>query len=319
MPGQAIDGRMAIRGQLAGQKRSADQMEGNDQPTSTPVPAETSPPTTQISPATTNPELEIKEVTDAIDWISPYDFRQEQDEIFSKYKEGSCDWFFNSAEYQKWLRVSGSILFCPGLPGVGKTVLTSAIVNRLSSYPNYPTGLQRIGIAYVFLHHYRCEHDGEDTVIASLLQQLIRGCFPLPEWLMKTTGSGRTYLCDTDNGIWEYMTSVCQHYDRVFILLDGVDEYDGRSGYGRKETGRLLSNLIDLSKELGVSIFATSRPDDATVLALRHWTSLEVPSNTEVVKRLLSTRLAILPAVIQQDESLQRHIHEKVSKASNGL
>lgn len=216
--------------------------------------------------------------------------------------------------------MSGSTLFCPGLPGVGKTVLTSAIVNRLSSYPNYPTGLQRIGIAYVFLHHYRFGHDGSHTVIASLLQQLIRGCFPLPEWLMKTTESGRTYLCDAGSDIREYMRSVCQHYGRVFILLDGVDEYDRQDECGGKETGGgLLSVLIDLSKELGVSIFATSRPDDATALALRHWTSLEVPSNTEVVKRLLSTRLAILPAVIQQDESLQRHIYEKVSKASNGL
>jgi hypothetical protein len=39
-------------------------------------------------------------------------------------------WLLDSDEFQKWLKQSGQTMFCPGILGVGKTILASIVVDR---------------------------------------------------------------------------------------------------------------------------------------------------------------------------------------------
>ena len=66
-----------------------------------------------------------------LDWLSPDDFAAQQSDLFRRYKAGTGQWLLNSHEFKLWLRGERPTLFCPGMPGAGKTMLTSLIFHNL--------------------------------------------------------------------------------------------------------------------------------------------------------------------------------------------
>ena len=60
-----------------------------------------------------------------LDWLSPLEYCHKQRDIASKRHEGTGKWFLVSEKFAAWLSGSAdSVLWCPGEPGAGKTVIT---------------------------------------------------------------------------------------------------------------------------------------------------------------------------------------------------
>ena len=60
-----------------------------------------------------------------LDWLSPLDCFNKQRDIASKRHEGTGEWFLVSEKFTAWLSGSAdNVLWCPGEPGAGKTVIT---------------------------------------------------------------------------------------------------------------------------------------------------------------------------------------------------
>jgi ankyrin repeat protein len=49
-------------------------------------------------------------------------------------QEGTCEWVFEHSEYLEWRNLKESILWITGNPGMGKTVLVSAIIEKLEQF-----------------------------------------------------------------------------------------------------------------------------------------------------------------------------------------
>ncbi|PVI01419.1 hypothetical protein DM02DRAFT_525133, partial [Periconia macrospinosa] len=43
------------------------------------------------------------------------------------------EWLLNLAEFKSWIETKNQTLFCPGIPGAGKKILTSIVVEELST------------------------------------------------------------------------------------------------------------------------------------------------------------------------------------------
>ncbi|KAI5924109.1 hypothetical protein F4810DRAFT_719366 [Camillea tinctor] len=68
-----------------------------------------------------------------LEWVSPLNFTHMQSEYLSKQYSGTLEWFFDSPQYDHWLRENNENLTCHGKIGTGKTVLTSAVIADLSN------------------------------------------------------------------------------------------------------------------------------------------------------------------------------------------
>jgi DNA replication protein DnaC len=66
-----------------------------------------------------------------MNWLTPIDYAIQQTDFVKQHQEGTGQWLLDSREFQKWLTNNGETLFCPGFPGVGKTILSSVIINHL--------------------------------------------------------------------------------------------------------------------------------------------------------------------------------------------
>lgn len=81
------------------------------------------------------------------DWLTPIDYSTQQSDLIARRQEGTGQWLLDSNEYLGWLNQSKQTLFCPGIPGAGKTILTSIVVEQLcTKFENDAT----VGIAYLY-------------------------------------------------------------------------------------------------------------------------------------------------------------------------
>jgi hypothetical protein len=62
-----------------------------------------------------------------IEWISPLNFDAKQSLLFKDHHEGTCKWFLVGEVFRLWKDSQNAVLFCPGIPGAGKTFLSSIV------------------------------------------------------------------------------------------------------------------------------------------------------------------------------------------------
>ena len=65
------------------------------------------------------------------DRISTTDFLLQQSDFIARREEGTGQWFLESSIFTTWLQKPKSSLFCPGIPGAGKTILAAIMIDRL--------------------------------------------------------------------------------------------------------------------------------------------------------------------------------------------
>ena len=113
-----------------------------------------------------------------LNWLTPIDYGPQHSDLLRRRQLGTGQWLLGSEEYQAWLKNRKQTLFCPGIPGAGKTILTSIVIdNIMAKFRNDST----TGIAFVYCNFQRRDDQKFDDLLASLLKQLAEGCLSLPQ------------------------------------------------------------------------------------------------------------------------------------------
>ena len=113
-----------------------------------------------------------------IDWLAAIDYGQQQSDFLSRRQEGTGQWLLDSDEFQEWLTQKKQTLFCPGIPGAGKTILTSIVVDYLDKKFQNDSS---VGIAYVYCNFRQQLEVKPADLLASLLKQLVQEQPSVPE------------------------------------------------------------------------------------------------------------------------------------------
>ncbi|KAF9760724.1 hypothetical protein IL306_004166, partial [Fusarium sp. DS 682] len=106
---------------------------------------------------------------EVFDWISPVDYAPQQSDIFSRREPGTGEWLLESREYKSWLKGDKQTLFCPGIPGAGKTIMASIVVNSLLESFHSESN---IGVAYIYCNFRRRHEQQASDLVANILKQL---------------------------------------------------------------------------------------------------------------------------------------------------
>lgn len=120
-----------------------------------------------------------KNKNEILEWITKIDYGQRQSDHFGKCQEGTGSWLLESDNFRTWLSGCEKVLFCHGMPGAGKTVLTSIIINELDD--KYWTD-NTVGTAYLYCEYKRQDDDDLKPIdlLLSLLKQLTEGLNFIP-------------------------------------------------------------------------------------------------------------------------------------------
>ena len=107
----------------------------------------------------------------ALDWLSSTNFPAQQNDIYKDCQEGTGQWLLESDEYTKWVDGMEPTLFCPGIPGAGKTFLTSIVIHNLHERFD---GDPEMVVACLYLNYKRHAEQTIESLLAGLLKQLIQ-------------------------------------------------------------------------------------------------------------------------------------------------
>jgi hypothetical protein len=80
-------------------------------------------------------KLNNNEDMKVLSWLPSIGYDPQQS-YFSNREPGTGQWLLNSEQYQNWLKADNQTLFCPGIPGAGKTFILLYQKSRLANTRN---------------------------------------------------------------------------------------------------------------------------------------------------------------------------------------
>ncbi|OCT48904.1 Ankyrin repeat protein [Cladophialophora carrionii] len=260
-----------------------------------------------------NDANELAKQQTLLNWLSPLDFASRQHDYISRCEPGTGQWLFESTEYHEWLATSKRTLFCPGIPGAGKTMQTSILVHDLASKFN---DHNRVGIAYIYCNFQRQKDQKADYLLANIVKQLAQSQNPFPSSVQALYDRHRERstrpLLDE---LSETLHSVSSSYSRVFVVIDALDECDDTDGSRTK----LLDHLFSAQSQLGLNLFATSRSISAINKRFEGSLWKEIRPSHEDICTFLDRRMGQLPDFVIGDMDLRNEIKMEIALAIEGM
>ncbi|KAF4880492.1 Vegetative incompatibility protein HET-E-1 [Colletotrichum siamense] len=274
---------------------------------------------TNIEVRSTRKHLEEKHLDEKkqkiVDWITPIDFAAQQIDNLERRQEGTGQWLLESQAFQTWIEEDRKTLFCPGMPGAGKTMLSSIVIEHLQDrFGQDPT----VGIAYVFCNFRRHDQQKPRDLLASILKQLY---WAIPTGLNDVEQAYERHESPKDHTpmsmpeIIACLRSVMSCFDKVYILADALDEFRADEGY----PDQLLKTVLGLSKSANVNIFATSRHIPEIESHFEDAPSVEIRATDEDVTKFLDGHMYKLPQAVRKSKELQGEIKHSIVQAVQGM
>ena len=249
-----------------------------------------------------------------LDWITPIDYASQQSDFISRRQAGTGQWLLDSVEFKAWLQTGKQTLFCPGIPGAGKTIITSIVVEELNTRFQNDSS---IGIAYLYCSFRRQHEQKLENLLASLLKQFVQGQ-PSVSDRVKTLYDRhkdkrtRPSLDEISRAL-HYVTSL---YSRAFIIVDALDECQ----VNNECRALFLSELSYLQVQCGANIFMTSRFDPEITEKFDGIISLEIRASDEDMLRYINERMpSLLRTRISKHADFQSTIRDALLKAVDGM
>ncbi len=216
-----------------------------------------------------------------------------------------------SEKFQTWIQSRNHTLFCPGIVGAGKTILTSVVVEELTTrFSSHPT----IGFAYIYCDYRRQNEQTIYDLLMSLLKQLSESQPSFPATVKNLYDkhiTKRTRL--SHNEIYESLQAVTMLYSQVYIIIDALDECRISS---RQE---FIASLFDLQTACSINLFITSRPIPSIEKVFEGVSKLEIRASEQDMRRYLNAHIYQLPGLDTRNLNLKEELETAIVKAVDGV
>ncbi|KAI9766598.1 MAG: hypothetical protein M1840_006409 [Geoglossum simile] len=247
-----------------------------------------------------------------LEWISLTDFPAQQSDFIARRQEGTGLWFLDSTEFTEWVNRSKKTLFCPGIPGAGKTMIVAITINYLLQ----TVQSNNIGVAYLYCN-YKAQADQNTTnLLAAILKQLVQARPSMTEPVARLYdyhASRRTRPSLEE--IFSALQSILTNHLSVYLLIDALDECSDKEG----TRSELLNKLYALQSKTDLHLMVTSRFIPEIANEFKPALTLEVRASKADVKRFVEGQMYRLPNCVQRDEALQVIVQEKLVEAVDGM
>ena len=179
----------------------------------------------------------------ALSELTTIDFEANHADIASRRANLTGGWFLESAQFTSWCtHQSSSTLWCPGIPGSGKTTLSSLVVDRLrADIATNPS----IGLAGIYCSYQNTQ--STVNLMGSIIRQILEPLDIDPPSTPLTLEKARAAMPEILTG-----------YSKVILVVDALDECEGRVTL-MKELQELMQNISTGSSKTLIHLFVTGR------------------------------------------------------------
>ncbi|KAI5782377.1 hypothetical protein DFH27DRAFT_579250 [Peziza echinospora] len=266
-----------------------------------------------------------------LDWLSDLQFEERHHAISSQRKPNTGNWFLKHEAFLDWCEGQEKrVLFCPGIPGAGKSVIASIAINYLLN-TSQSTKDNTIAVIYVYCNYKEKDQQFTLNLMRNLLQQLAREyCKP------GTTGQALKlpniffdhYNIYKDSKKLPQLPDVIKmfhmltaRFQHIYLVIDAVDEMEDTS---RDELLNLLKELVWNMSHL--KLMATFRPE---VYVAAHFeltcdvpaARIEIQAMEDDVRAYITGRINEKPrlAFLRKNPELLKRITDTIIEKTCGM
>ncbi|KAF2800244.1 hypothetical protein K505DRAFT_229183, partial [Melanomma pulvis-pyrius CBS 109.77] len=247
-------------------------------------------------------------------WLCAHDIEARQEDAAKSRYNGTGNWLIQDSRFTKWFNFdycAESLLWLSGIPGAGKTVLSSLVVEECRNLPKARTSF------------FYCRHSDEHrnafvSVARAILSQLAVNNSPLLLYLYdRASKSGEAVLSSTSTAkdLLAIALQTCDKSYKTYIILDGLDEYSRddrkeiiewfKEQLKAKDTRQDIETYCNIwhtriaqrfapldSREHNISKIVTARAQGMFLYAkLALWNLYEQPNRKEFLREIQPDRL----------------------------
>ncbi|KAH6994707.1 hypothetical protein EDB82DRAFT_502327 [Fusarium venenatum] len=255
-----------------------------------------------------------EEALKIISWISTISFRAKHEDILDSTQPGTGTWLLEHSTFQSWKRGDIDKLWCPGIPGAGKTSLLSLIISRLEQEKTAGSIC-----LYLYCDYNRRMEQSASELLSCLLQQVLHQ-FPnktLPAEVSLLYSQHQRYgTRPTHAQTTELLRTLAAKLERVFIVLDALDEF----GESEEEALKFMETICSLGSH--VKILCTSRFSTTFEEYFSHSARLQISAQNDDIAKFLESQISQkyrLSRHVRADPKLKDEIIETIIKESQGM
>lgn len=244
-----------------------------------------------------------------LNWLTPVDYSPQHQDFISRRQEGTGQWLLRSPEFQEWLNNHGQTLFCPGIPGAGKTIIAAIVIDHLlASFQHDP----HTGIAYIYCNFQQQDDQTLEKLLANLLKQLAQRQSSLPKTIHDLYEEyEKSGTLPSLHEIMAALHSTAAAYESIFFVIDALEECQDLA------QTKLLDELFNLQIETGANIFATSKINDDMRRQFDGCATVQISAANEDVLAYLNGQISLRRSSVINDD-IQEKIRDVVLKTAGG-
>jgi len=152
-------------------------------------------------------------------WLVTTDPSPDHNTACSRHDSHTGKWLSKSPEYQSWTTSKTRFLWLYGIPGAGKTVLLSSIIENVKSHCK---ALQSKDVVCVYYYcYFGRSQDETSPLLRWIIDQLIRRCQYVPNEILDCFHAGQQPSVST---LVVALSSLVKKFQKIYLFVDALDE-----------------------------------------------------------------------------------------------
>lgn len=250
-----------------------------------------------------------------VQWLAAPDPSSNHNKACQTKQQETGRWLLKNPNYINWKDRRASFLWLHGIPGCGKTVLCSTVVEDIASRCHAGGGTI---LAYYYFDFNESEKQTYEGLLRSLITQLFGQCLEIPETMEALfTDYGEGQREPTCNSLIQALKELSEHFEDVYLILDAFNEC--------VEIPAVISFVEDICgwHNHNLRIFIASRKDFIIENGFRFLITAQIQVPNFLVdadiKLLVRECLRSDPELSRWSETIKTEIEKTLYEGSKGM
>ncbi|KAF5340622.1 hypothetical protein D9611_007365 [Ephemerocybe angulata] len=240
-------------------------------------------------------------------WLNAPNYRDAYRKALAQRMPNTGLWFFELPQFHQLVEENGVVFWATGMPGSGKTVISSASTQHLQE-----TFKNREDVAIVFILLQYDNRLNTRDIFASFLTQLLEECHLIQGLIDYEYNSSKAIPLNVQE-MATVLRKVVKPLSKLFVVIDGLDE----------AANDVKDELLDELGSLPANILLTSRPMD--LFSMNHMPDalrVTIEAHSEDIEAFVEGRVkknSRLRSILGGKPELLQRLKARIKETSQGM